>query len=70
MLIIIGLLTAAVNFVMIFTMREQVRAEVAKVQAQGRLVDQRTMEAVVRGGQVLAGGFVLMGIVFIGSGWR
>jgi hypothetical protein len=68
LLIIIGLLTAGVNIVMVFTMREQIRAEVAKVQAQGNLVDHQAVEAIVRGGQVLAGGFVLMGIVFVALG--
>ena len=63
--IVIGLITAVVNAFMVYRMPEEVHQEVAKLQAKGQLIDRQAVEAAVRAGQVMAGAFVLLGIVFV-----
>lgn len=67
-LIVIGLITAVVNAFMVYRMPEEVHQEVAKLQAKGHLIDRQAVEAAVRAGQVMAGAFVLLGIVFVALG--
>ncbi len=67
-LIVIGLITAVVNAFMVYRMPEEVHQEVAKLQAKGQLIDRQAVEAAVRAGQVMAGAFVLLGIVFVALG--
>ena len=67
-MIVIGLITAVVNAFMVYRMPEEVHQEVAKLQAKGQLIDRQAVEAAVRAGQVMAGAFVLLGIVFVALG--
>jgi hypothetical protein len=72
-LIAIGVLTIVVNAILFALIESQVKQEidkeVKKVQTQGRIVDQAKRkeieEQAVRLGQLMAGGTILLGVVFV-----
>ncbi|HVU87884.1 MAG TPA: hypothetical protein VHD36_11225 [Pirellulales bacterium] len=65
MLIIIGVITVAVNLFAAIEIRDRIQKEAAGLQAKGQLIDHDKLEALIRAGQVSLGAFVVLGIIFL-----
>ena len=68
LLLIIGALTIVVNAFQFSMLRSNVEDEIRKVRDRGAVVDDSKVDAQIRSNQLLLGGLVALGLVFVGLG--
>ena len=68
LMFVIGLLTIAINSIGMARLRSDAEDLVHQHETQGHAVDRAKLEAALRSAKLMNGGFVVLGIVFLGLG--